>query len=190
MRKIILIRHGKTIGNIERRYIGRTDQPLAPSGTAEIKSKVYPAAESVISSPMKRCLETAALIYPDKKIIVYDDLRECDFGRFEYKNHEELKDDPDYIKWIRSSGREHLSGGESMESCIKRSCAAFLQAAAQNTGVLAFVVHGGTIMSVLSSFSTESREFYQWHCENGCGYICGFDEDKKIIVSAEKCDFV
>ncbi len=183
MRTIIFIRHGKTQGNIERRYIGRTDQPLAPEGINVIKSKAYPAADAVISSPMKRCTETAGIIYPDNSILIYDDLRECDFGNFEYKKHEELKNDPNYIRWIASAGREELSGGESTASCQKRCCEAFLKAVSENAGTLAFVVHGGTIMSVLSKFADEKREFYLWHCENGCGYICDLDEKKQKLLN-------
>ena len=32
MKEIILIRHGATAGNLERRYIGRTDEPLCEQG--------------------------------------------------------------------------------------------------------------------------------------------------------------
>ena len=34
--KIVLIRHGATAGNIEKRYIGTTDEPLCDTGTAQI----------------------------------------------------------------------------------------------------------------------------------------------------------
>ena len=37
--KLIFIRHGKTAGNLERRYIGRTDEPLCDEGIAEILGK-------------------------------------------------------------------------------------------------------------------------------------------------------
>ena len=33
---IYLIRHGKTLGNLERRYMGVTDQPLCPQGRAAL----------------------------------------------------------------------------------------------------------------------------------------------------------
>ena len=36
MKKILLIRHGKTQGNLERRYIGRTDEPLCEAGRAAL----------------------------------------------------------------------------------------------------------------------------------------------------------
>ena len=35
--KVILIRHGKTPGNLLKQYIGRTDQSLAEEGIAELK---------------------------------------------------------------------------------------------------------------------------------------------------------
>ena len=36
----------------------------------------------------------------------------------------------------------------------------------------AFVVHGGTIMSILEKYAVPRRDYFGWHCENGCGYIC------------------
>lgn len=32
--QVMLIRHGQTAGNAQRRYIGRTDEPLSPEGIA------------------------------------------------------------------------------------------------------------------------------------------------------------
>ena len=60
--KLILIRHGKTKGNREKRYIGKTDEPLEKN---TVIVKKYPKTDIVISSPMKRCIMTANLIYPD-----------------------------------------------------------------------------------------------------------------------------
>ena len=34
--KILLLRHGQTQGNLERRYIGSTDQPLCIKGRAAL----------------------------------------------------------------------------------------------------------------------------------------------------------
>ena len=65
--KIIFIRHGQTKGNEEKRYIGRTDESLSQKGIEEIKNRLYPDADTVWVSPMKRCVETAKIIYPDSK---------------------------------------------------------------------------------------------------------------------------
>ena len=108
--EITLIRHFMTQGNIERRYIGTTDEPLQPGQPVRRR---YPAAGAVAVSPLRRCMETAERIYPDVKKYVCRELRECDFGMFENKNYEELKDHPDYQRWLdseigRASCRERV----------------------------------------------------------------------------------
>lgn len=50
--KCVLIRHGKTAGNLAGRYIGcRTDEPLCPEGIAQLREGRYPAVERVFASP-------------------------------------------------------------------------------------------------------------------------------------------
>lgn len=52
---------------------------------------------------MKRCMETAKLIFKENFYEV-EELRECDFGIFENKNYKELSDCPEYQAWIDSGG--------------------------------------------------------------------------------------
>lgn len=54
-----LIRHGKTAGNLEGRYIGRTDEALCARGIAELEARRYPQADVWFLSPMRRCVQTA-----------------------------------------------------------------------------------------------------------------------------------
>ena len=63
--RIFLIRHGATPGNLEGRYIGRTDEALSAAGREDILRHQYPPVDLVFTSPMRRCRETAALIYPE-----------------------------------------------------------------------------------------------------------------------------
>lgn len=63
MAEIILVRHGKTAGNLEGRYIGsRTDEPLCEEGIHALEEKVregtYPPVDLVYASPMIRCRQT------------------------------------------------------------------------------------------------------------------------------------
>ena len=64
--EIVLIRHGATAGNIEKRYIGTTDEPLCDTGTAQIQEYMsagcYPKVQALYVSPLKRCSQTAAFI--------------------------------------------------------------------------------------------------------------------------------
>ena len=110
--KIILIRHFMTQGNLEHRYIGTTDEPLLPG---QAISYDYPEAEAVAVSPLKRCVETAEIIYPGTRSYVCEELRECDFGLFENQSYEQLKDHPAYQEWLRSGGRVPFPGGEGMD---------------------------------------------------------------------------
>ena len=91
--KIVFIRHLRTPGNEKRQYIGRTDESLSERAVEEFYSSKnrYPAVKSVVASPMKRCIETARLIYPEAEIRTEPLLRECSFGLFEGKSYEELK---------------------------------------------------------------------------------------------------
>lgn len=62
---------------------------------------------------MKRCVETARLLYPMMVPVVLPSLTELDFGSFDGKNYEQLKDDPAYRRWIATGGMTAPTGGES-----------------------------------------------------------------------------
>lgn len=174
---IILIRHGMTEGNKRRRYIGTTDENLCDT---ECLNRSYPEADLVISSPMKRCIETADFIYPNTKKIIIDDLRECDFGFFENKSFNDLKNNTAYRKWLESMGKMPFPGGESHSGFKKRSLRGFRKAVRENPDSnLAFVVHGGTIMAVMEEIFGD--RFYDYQVKNGGGYV--IDADKKKIIS-------
>ena len=66
-------------------------------------------------SPLRRCQETAEILFPEQKVRIIDQLAECDFGAFENKNYKELSDDPRYQAWIDSNGIMAFPGGESKE---------------------------------------------------------------------------
>ena len=167
---ITLIRHGKTAGNIEKRYIGVTDEQLCLAGEDEIKMRHYPSADIVFSSPLARCVRTGEIIYPHNHIIIIDELRETDFGKFEGKNYLELSKDRGYIEWIQSGGLAPFPGGESREQASKRVMSGFkklIEMSGEKKHISA-IVHGGTIMSILCTLF--EGDYYSYHVENGEGY--------------------
>lgn len=183
MRRIIFIRHGKTRGNLRGAYIGRTDEPLCAEGIKELEEKVFPEADIVISSPMKRCIQTADIIYPDVPKKFFNDLRECDFGDFEGKNYAELNGNADYQAWIDSGGTMAFPNGEEHRDFTDRCCNEFLRAVSENEGkVVAFVVHGGTVMSVLERFAVPKKGYYDYMTKNGCGYAAEFSDGQIKII--------
>lgn len=175
---LYLIRHGMTQGNGEGRYIGSTDQPLSEKGEAELQkmaqSLSYPDADAFFTSPLQRCTRTLDILYPGAQPEVVPDLRECDFGAYENKSMEDLKDDPNYQKWVSAHGEVTPPGGEPVRQFQERCCNAFTGIVDKllHTGTTRAVIcaHGGTIMFILSAFGYPNRPFYRWMTGNGQGY--------------------
>ncbi|UWG95487.1 histidine phosphatase family protein [Dehalobacter sp. DCM] len=175
---LYLIRHAKTEGNIARRYIGRTNEPLCAQGIAELQAKidakVYPLVEYVFSSPMIRCDQTRGLIYPDAPFSIVEAFAEYNFGFFENKAYDELKDTPEYQCWLDSEGKGKIPGGESADEFKARCLDGFtkVMATIETAGIrhIALIIHGGTIMALLEAYSPESVDFYHWQVKNGEGY--------------------
>ena len=169
--KWILIRHGQTQGNQEHRYIGcRTDESLCAEGVAALQGKAYPSATMVFASPMKRCLETAALLYPGIPVEVVEDFRECDFGDFENKNYTGLNGNADYQAWIDSGGELPFPHGESRAQFAARCVAAF-ESIREQADDCAIVAHGGTIMAIMERFAMPHGTYFDYQLGNGCGFV-------------------
>ena len=73
MKELYLIRHGKTYGNTLGRYIGTTDEPLCEEGRealqAIFEAGLYPMPDVLYGSPLKRCRETGAILFPGKEVL-------------------------------------------------------------------------------------------------------------------------
>ena len=187
MKELYLIRHGKTYGNTLGRYIGTTDEPLCEEGRealqAIFEAGLYPMPDVLYGSPLKRCRETGAILFPGKEMIPVPRLRECDFGEFENKNYKELSGNAAYQAWIDSNGTLPFPGGESREAFEKRCREGFAELLKglrdKPFRRAAFVVHGGTIMSILAAYAAQKEEFYHWQIQNGEGFCMLWDEIEK-----------
>lgn len=186
--KVYLIRHGATRGNLERRYVGETDEELTSEGRVLLQEKLWEwkkwregqgkgaidflKADRVFVSPLKRCRQTAEILYPGREQIVIEDLRECSFGEFEYKNYEELQGNSAYQRFIDSMGESGFPGGETLAAFQERCVRAFEQVIDERASAAsgAFVVHGGTIMAILDRFSVPHKNYYEWQAGNGEGF--------------------
>lgn len=175
--KAILIRHGKTAGNLEGRYIGcRTDESLCAEGRGELAGRQLPPVDRVYCSPMIRCLESASILFPNHMPIIVRDFRECDFGDFEGKNYAELNGRADYQAWIDSGGALAFPGGESRAEMERRVSAAFSGIAAQAENLTcAFVVHGGTIMAIMAAIAAPARDYFEYQISCGEGFAVEAD---------------
>ncbi len=178
---LVIIRHGATDSNRQRRYLGKTDEALSIEGVrqlAEYKDlQCYPAIDCLFVSPMKRCIQTADILYPQFKPIRIKEWSEMDFGDFEGKNHTELQADNRYRKWIESNGRINFPNGESMAEFVTRCERGFRKMTEELAGFKSYkhkkaglIVHGGTIMALLSKYY--GGEYFDYQTPNAKGYVC------------------
>lgn len=185
MNRVLLIRHGATAGNLERRYIGRTDQPLCPAGEEQARrlAALRPEADFLFASPMLRARQTAALAFPGQSPVLDGDLAETDFGLFEGKTAAELSGDPAYARWLEAQCIPPPPGGESAARMKARCLAAFDRCMARvpEGASAAFVIHGGGIMAILEARARPAGSFYDFHVANGVCVACRHQNGVLVI---------
>lgn len=173
--KIVLLRHGATSGNLNKKYIGRTDEPLCSEGVLQAKSAgMLPDVKCVFVSPMLRARQTASLCFPNAEQIIVDDFREMDFGDFEGRSADEMLDDASYISWVAGYCSGRCPNGENMQEYQSRTLNAFdnlvKNAATREDESMYIVAHSGTIMATMNHFVTFQNQYFDWRVPNCCGY--------------------
>ena len=174
MLKITLIRHGKTEGNEKGKFIGVTDEPVLEEEKEALADLQFPPAQAVYSSPMKRCTETAQILFPYEKAVIIPELAERDFGLFEGKTYKELTEDPKYKEWLEKKDIMSYPTGEDISDFHARVVSGFekiIDDAVKNKKTdIAVIAHGGTIMSIMYMYGFPKQQYLEWLVKNGEGY--------------------
>ena len=188
MKRIIMIRHLLTLQNGAKRYIGRrTDEDILP-GQEDIAKRASENIRSLIvgeaayfTGPMKRCRNTAGLLFPDRVPTVIEDLTEIDFGEFEGKDHESLKEDKTYKEWLESGATVSFPKGEDREAFIKRSMDCFYEICDlfEDNDTAVIICHGGNIMAIMSTLT--GKDYYGFMAGNLEGYTVDIENDDERI---------
>lgn len=175
---IHFIRHGSIDDTLAGEYIGTTDAPLSDRGRMDLRKLdyeyKYPGTQVVFTSPLKRCTETAKILYPEQNPLVIDNLSECNFGEWEGKTADELKNDPDFKKWLAGDSSVKPPRGESNADFTRRVCKMFesIVEGLMKTGTTESVIvtHGGVIMTLLAVYGLPQAKPFEWTMDNGFGY--------------------
>jgi broad specificity phosphatase PhoE len=152
--RILLIRHGQSEGNAERRFGGHTATPLSALGRREAEATARAlgreSVTAIYSSDLLRAVETATPLARalDLELTQTDSLRERSVGHMENLTFEEAaqKFPEEYAALLRSDFEHVLSGGESYRQLLDRA-ASYLDRAvhANRGGTIAIFSHAGTI---------------------------------------------
>lgn len=177
MKRLVLLRHGRTEGTERHLYYGATDLPLLEDGVRELKDAarrgVYPAPGgfSFVTTGMRRTTETLRAIYGDVPFSVLEDLREVNFGIFEMKSYEEVKSEPSYQAWLAGDWFSNTPPqGESFRASEARIARGLEQLLAREEDTIC-ICHGGTILTAMQRlFPEEGKDGYAWQPKPGFGY--------------------
>lgn len=150
---IVVVRHGETEWSRENRHTGRTDVPLTEQGRAQAR-RLHVVLSSwafaaVFTSPLSRAAETCSLAGYGDVAVTDADLIEWDYGEFEGKTSEEIREmHPGWRLF-----RDGVAGGESLESVAARADHVISRARAVDGDVLLFA--HGHILRVLTAVWVE-----------------------------------
>src|SRR4051794_8219934 len=151
-----LLRHGQTEHTPERRFSGSSDLPLSELGRAEARAAARHLADRgidvLISSPLRRCRETAASAAEvlGLAVGVDDDLRELDFGQWEGLTRDEAAArNPLALRRFFAATDVRAPGGESIADVSARVARARQRILAGHAGRTVLVVSHVTPIKLL-----------------------------------------
>ncbi len=85
MTRLLLVRHGQSEWNAERRWQGRADPPLSELGRRQAGAARIPGVDVVVSSPLVRAHDTARIVAASLGVTVAEvhaDLQEREAGEW------------------------------------------------------------------------------------------------------------
>jgi alpha-ribazole phosphatase len=161
MPKFILIRHGESVWNGERRIQGSQDPDLSPRGrrqsdllVARLRTHLSKRVTAVYTSPLRRAAETAERIGGALNLptVSEPDFREMCLGRWEGMTVSQIQAafPGTYERWLQDPLAFPAPGGERLEAFARRVVGAFERMQAALPGAdLIVVSHGGVIKALL-----------------------------------------
>jgi broad specificity phosphatase PhoE len=154
LRRIVLIRHGETVGNSAERLHGSADLPLSAEGLAQmrraagmLRTEVF---DLVVASTLRRSWEAAQIVAGGAPIRLENDFREIHFGRWEglTKSEIEASDPIAFQKWqSRAAGFEY-PGGEPRAEFRARVARGLERLQASGADAVLGVLHRGVIRTL------------------------------------------
>lgn len=141
MPRVVLVRHGETEWSAAGRHTGRTDVPLTEQGRRQAKALgAYLDGFSfalVLTSPLRRALETCRLAGLEALAQTRDDLMEWDYGEYEGRTTPDIRTiRPGWSLW-----KEGVPGGETAKEVGGRADRVIAEARSTGGDVVLFA-HG------------------------------------------------
>ncbi len=163
--KFIVIRHGFSVSNLEKRFTGSYDVELDETGVLQAERCAAALKDEridkIYTSDLKRAYNTAMPIAVSHSLEPIKDklLREIFAGEWEGIPFSELEEKyaEDYFVWKNDKGRAVCTGGESVAEMSRRVLAELDRIARENDGKTVCVATHATPIRALCTFALGKR---------------------------------
>ncbi|CAB3768296.1 histidine phosphatase family protein [Paraburkholderia humisilvae] len=180
-REIWLIRHGETEWSLNGKHTGRTDIPLTERGREQARALVPLLGavhfDAVWSSPRARALDTCRLAGLGERVEVEPELREWDYGIYEGRTTQEIRDSvPDWAVW-----HSPIPQGESAEQ-VQARATALIERLLAMPGRTALFSHSHFLRSLAGCWVANAVKFgAHLYLDTASVSILGFERDTRAI---------
>lgn len=194
MIQVILIRHGETDWNADRRIMGHKPIPLNDQGRTQVENLRRHMADvsldAIYTSPMKRAYETATLVRGERDIPIHEtfDLAEIDYGDWVGKTFDEVRRLPQFKDYHRRPSQVDIPAGERFEAVVARVDEFFKRLRAENRSMtVAAVSHADVIKVALTKhLALPIDELHRIRIDNGSYSIVWIEGDveRALVINA------
>lgn len=191
MTRVILVRHGQTIWNVEAKYQGHSDIALTPSGQEQAKLVAKRLAKekvaAVYASDLCRAFKTAEIIALKHNLPVTSlpGLREIKFGEWEGLTYGNIYNTWPTImdKLFTKPDEVQIPGGETFRELKDRASHSIENLVVKHPDETIIVVsHGGTIRTLICA-ALNIHLNYLWNLkqDNTAVNIIDYYENRAIV---------
>jgi broad specificity phosphatase PhoE len=130
--RLILVRHGATDWNQQRRVQGLSNLGLNETGKRQAEALAQALknerVDAIYTSPLRRAQETARAIsrFHQVKVVILDGLKELDVGEIDGMTYEDMRvhHGEFFTKWMADFTAVRLPGGGTVPELRDQCCAA------------------------------------------------------------------
>ncbi|HSA59549.1 MAG TPA: histidine phosphatase family protein [bacterium] len=191
MLEILLIRHGQTDWNRDRRIMGRKPVPLNKAGRAEARALAKALKgvkiDALYTSPVLRAVETAEHLRDGRKTAIRhaQEMAEIDYGRWIGKTFEEVIPEKAFRVYHKTPRKAQAPGGERMRDVYRRTIR-FIETIRRRhkAGRIAVVSHADVIKTVLVHYlGMDYDHLLKFRIDNASISLLWFYKDRARVMA-------
>lgn len=179
--EIVVVRHGETEWSLAGRHTSRTDLALTEAGRRRATALAAPLSRwsfsLVLTSPLRRAIETCRLAGFEPRAQVCEELREWDYGDYEGLTTPQIRErDPEWSLW-----RDGCPGGESPAQVGARADRALERLRGAGGDAIAFA-HGHILRVVAARWlGLAPAAGARFALDAGAISVLGYERDTEVL---------